>query len=145
MTYIDVSAVAAGLDPEFTFYLVAIANAASGFGRFAGGITADRIGALNVMIPATLCAAALTYAWPFAQTKAAFIVIAIIYGIFSGVYVALLTVPMMSMGDGHNVGMMIGTSMTLTALGAIAGPPISGAINAATDNFKASGYYAGTL
>jgi len=145
LTYIDVSAVAAGLSPDFTFYLVSIANAASGFGRFAGGLLADQFGPLNVMIPATLVASVLTYAWPFAQTKGQFVAIAIIYGIFSGVYVSLLTAPIFAMGDAHNVGIMVGMAMTILALGAIAGPPISGAINAATDGYKDVGYYAGSM
>jgi len=33
--------------------------------------------------------------------------------------------------------------MSILALGALAGPPISGAINAATGGFKVVGYYAG--
>ena len=143
MTYIDVSAVSAGLPNDFSFYLVAIASAASGLGRFAGGALADIYGPINIMIPATICAAALTYAWPFAKTQGDFVVVAIIYGIFSGVYVSLLTAPIMAMGNVHNVGMMVGVSMTILAFGAIAGPPISGAINDATGGFKAVGYYAG--
>ncbi|TCD70280.1 hypothetical protein EIP91_004181 [Steccherinum ochraceum] len=145
LTYIDVSAVHAGLDPNFTYYLVAIANAASGFGRLGGGYYADRFGPLNIMIPSTTFAAALTYAWPFAKTKADFIVIAIIYGICSGVYVSLLMAPIMSMGNHHNIGIMTGVSQTILAGGALAGPPISGAINASTGGFQSVGYYAGSM
>ena len=145
LTYIDISAVSVGQSPDFTFYLVSIANASSGIGRFAGGALSDRFGALNVMIPSTLAAAVLTYAWPFAKTRGQFVAVAVIYGMFSGVYVSLLTVPIMAMGDAHNVGIMIGVSMTILAMGAIAGPPISGAINDATGGFKSVGYYAGSM
>lgn len=145
LTYIDVSAVHAGLSPDFTFYLVSIANAASGFGRLTGGVLADRMGPLNIMIPATTVAAALTYAWPFAKTRGDFVAIAVIYGIFSGVYVSLLTAPIMAMGDAHNIGTMVGVSMTILAAGAIAGPPISGAINASTGGYASVGYYAGSM
>ena len=44
LTYIDVSAIAVGISPDFSFYLVSIANASSGVGRLLTGITADRFG-----------------------------------------------------------------------------------------------------
>jgi hypothetical protein len=33
-----------GIDPNFSFYLISIANAASGFGRIFAGVMADRFG-----------------------------------------------------------------------------------------------------
>lgn len=120
-------------------------------------------GAVNVMIPSTLIAAILTFAWPFATTKGSLVAVAIIYGfvpsislrlresnlrsyvsIASGVYVSLLAAPLMQMGDTRDVGLRVGMSMTVLAFGAVAGPPISGAINQSTDGFQAVGYYAGT-
>lgn len=61
----------------------------------------------------------------------------------SGVYVSLLAAPTMAMSDMHNVGLRVGMSMSILAIGALAGPPISGAINQATGNFTSVGYYAG--
>ena len=49
------------------------------------------------------------------------------------------------MGDMHDAGRRTGTVMTVIALGAITGPPISGAIAQATGGFKAVGYYAGIV
>ncbi|KAK7693789.1 hypothetical protein QCA50_003361 [Cerrena zonata] len=145
LTYIDISAVDAGLSPDFSFYLVSIANASSGFGRLGGGILADRLGHLNVMAPSTFVAAILTYAWPFAKSKGGYVAIAILYGISSGVYVSLLAAPIMAMSDMDNVGLRVGMSMSILAFGALAGPPISGAINQSTGNFKSVGYYAGSV
>ncbi|KAI0080541.1 MFS general substrate transporter [Panus rudis PR-1116 ss-1] len=145
LTYIDISAVAKGIPSDFSFYLVSIANAASGVGRLCGGLAADRLGPINVIAPATLVAAILTYAWPFAESKGAFIAIAIIYGMASGVFVSLLNAPTMAMGNLHDVGVRVGMAMTILALGALAGPPISGAIEDATGGFKAVGYYAGSM
>ena len=48
------------------------------------------------------------------------------------------------MGETQSVGLRVGMFFTVLALGAVAGPPISGAINAATGGYKASGIYAGT-
>lgn len=51
----------------------------------------------------------------------------------------------MDMGDTNDVGRRVGMFMSILALGALAGPPISGAINTATGGFKAVGYFAGWL
>jgi hypothetical protein len=44
LTYLDVSAASAGIPVNYSFYLIAIANASSGVGRFTGGWFADRTG-----------------------------------------------------------------------------------------------------
>lgn len=61
----------------------------------------------------------------------------------SGVFAGLMASPAVRMGSIHDVGSRLGISMTIIALGAVAGPPISGAINAATGTFKFTGIYAG--
>ena len=163
LTYVNVSATQLGSSPELASYFVAFANASSIFGRWMSGLLADRIGAnrillylilgefnynawpghLNIMIPFTLFAGILTYAWPFASSTASLIVVTLIYGFCSGTYVSLLSAPIMNLGGEGDVGRRIGMFMTITAFGAVAGPPISGAINAATGGFKAVGIYAG--
>lgn len=65
--------------------------------------------------------------------------------ISSGSYVSLLSNPMMEFGDTKDVGRRLGMFMTILSLGALAGPPISGAINTATGGFEAVGYYAGGI
>ena len=62
----------------------------------------------------------------------------------SGSYVSLLGNPMMDMGHTDDVGRRVGMFMSILAIGALAGPPISGAISTATGGFKAVGYYAGS-
>ena len=47
------------------------------------------------------------------------------------------------MGPIETVGMRVGLGSTVLSLGALAGPPISGAIFAHAGNFKPVGYYAG--
>jgi len=145
LTYIDLSAVSVGISPEFSFYLLAIANAGSGLGRISSGILADRVGALTVIAPLTLLCAIMTYIWPFVTTKGSLTAIGIIYGFCSGAYVSLLVVPVVMMGDIHDAGRRTGIALTCMALGAITGPPISGAIADATGGFKAVGYYAGIV
>ena len=145
LIYIDLSATTIGISPEFSFYLVSIANAGSGLGRVASGFLSDKIGVLTVTAPLTLLCAIMTYVWPFATTKGSLIVIAIIYGFCSGAYVSLLPIPLVMMGDIRDAGRRSGIGMTVIAIGAIAGPPISGAISQSPDGFKAVGYYAGIV
>ncbi|KAF5323716.1 hypothetical protein D9619_012953 [Psilocybe cf. subviscida] len=143
LTYVSVTATRIGIPPDFAFYFVAIGNASSLFGRFAAGSLSDMIGPMNVMIPFTTFAAVVAYCWPFAETKTALIVVTVIYGFNSGAYVALLSNPIMEMGSTSDIGRRTGMCMSILALGALAGPPIAGAINTATGGFKAVGYYAG--
>ncbi|KAI0636526.1 MFS general substrate transporter [Trametes polyzona] len=144
LTYIDVSASQKGVDAKFSFYLVAISNACSAIGRIAGGLLADRVGAITMMAPATFIAGVLTYIWPFVNTAGGNIAIAIIYGTASSVYVTLLAAPVVHMGKTEDVGVRVGMSMTVVAMSAVAGPPISGAIIAATGTYTYTGIYAGT-
>lgn len=44
LTYISVSAVTIGVSKGFSFYIIAIANAASAFGRLSSGLLGDKIG-----------------------------------------------------------------------------------------------------
>ena len=45
LTYIDISAAFVGVDENFSFYLVSIANAGSALGRVSAGFLSDRFGA----------------------------------------------------------------------------------------------------
>ena len=64
--------------------------------------------------------------------------------IFSGGYVALFTIPILEMGPLYDYGTRVGILVSIISLGALAGPPISGAINEHTGGFVLVGVYAGT-
>jgi MCP family monocarboxylic acid transporter-like MFS transporter 10 len=145
LTYIDLSATTVGISPEFSFYLLSITNAASGFGRVASGKLGDKLGAVNVCAPLALVCAITTYAWPFATTKGSLIAIGIIYGFCSGACVTLLPIALVAMGDMHDAGRRIGIAMTVIALGVVVGPPISGALVQISGGFTAVGCYAGIV
>ncbi|CAK5267562.1 unnamed protein product [Mycena citricolor] len=144
LTYIDVSAQSFGISPEYSFYLIAIANGSSVFGRLGGGIISDRTGPMNVLIPSTLLSAVVTFVWPHVRTQGGLTAIAVIYGMLSGVYVSLFAVPLFELGEISDLGRRTGMTLTMTAIGALAGPPISGAVNTATGGYTAVGYYAGS-
>lgn len=143
LTYLPVSATAVGMSDSFSFYLVAISNGASGFGRLSAGFLADRIGPLSAMIPFTALLGILTFAWPYASSQGALIGVSVLYGIAFGAYVSLIVAPAMAMGDVSDVGRRVGMFMTIAALGTLVGTPISGAINARTGGFKDPGFFAG--
>lgn len=50
---------------------------------------------------------------------------------------------MIALGGVEDVGRRVGMGMTILALGALAGPPISGAVEHVTGGYKAVGIYAG--
>ncbi|KAF8556571.1 MFS general substrate transporter [Imleria badia] len=145
LTYIPISAVQMGVSNDFAFYFIAIANGSSGLGRITAGLLADRFGAINIMTLFTIVAAIMTFVWPFATSKGALIAIAVIYGFSCGTYVSLFSVPAISMGAIGDVGRRTGLFLSFAALGALGGPPISGAINSATGGFEDVGWYAGGM
>ncbi|KAM6500100.1 Major facilitator superfamily domain containing protein [Amanita muscaria] len=147
LTYIDISAERTpGVSgTTLAFYLVAIANASSMVGRYVAGVACDKVGAINVMAPFTAMAGLVTFVWPFAKSRGGLVAVAVVYGFCSGSYVSLLANPIMDLGDAGDIGRRVGMFMSILALGALAGPPISGAINRATGGFEAVGFYAGSM
>ncbi|KAI6043380.1 major facilitator superfamily domain-containing protein [Pisolithus marmoratus] len=119
LTYLSVSAMAVGVSANFSFYLVAVANAASGFGRLSAGKLADRIGPLNTMILFTSLAGILTFVWPYASSQGLLIGVSVLYGFASGTYVSLFVAPPMAMGGVGDVGRRMGMFLTIAALGTI--------------------------
>ena len=61
----------------------------------------------------------------------------------SGAFVSLLAGPLLSLGKPNEVGERSGLMFTITAFGAICGPPISGTIRKASEGWEMVGIYAG--
>ncbi|KZV66522.1 MFS general substrate transporter [Peniophora sp. CONT] len=145
MVYIQASAPSQGVDHRLVPYLVALVNAGSAVGRLGAGMLGDRYGIMNVMIPSTIFVAVFTYMWPFIHDTGPIAAITLLYGAATGAFVALLAGPMMAMGPTEDVGRRSGMCFTIMSLGALAGTPISGAIQDATGSYKPAGVYAGTV
>jgi len=98
-TFLDISALDAGLSPNFAFYFLAIVNAGSFFGRIATALMIDKIGRsitfkssltsgpishlsgpVNLSVPMTIIAALITYLWPLVHKEGSLVAIAAIYG-----------------------------------------------------------------
>ncbi|KAF8887426.1 major facilitator superfamily domain-containing protein [Mucidula mucida] len=145
LTFLAVSAAQIGVDSNFILYLVSIANGASAVGRLMSGVFALKFGALNVMIVMNFVAALMTYVWPVPSSTGGFVVVTVFYGIFSGAFISLFPVPVAQLGSTDDIGRRTGMQMTVMALGALAGPPISGAIRQAHSDYTLVGVYAGTM
>ncbi|KAF5387456.1 hypothetical protein D9757_007767 [Collybiopsis confluens] len=130
------------------FYTLAIANASSGVGRVLAGWCGDKFGAMNILVPFTTLAGAMTCVWPFMQSKGGLIAVVVLYGLSSGSYGALVSVPVietLEQGDtGRDLGRRLGLAGTFLASGGLLGPPLSGLVLKAR-GIQAMGIYAGTI
>ncbi|CAE6413771.1 unnamed protein product [Rhizoctonia solani] len=145
LTYLQVYAKEVGISPRLIPYLISISNAASFVGRIGSGYLSDRIGPLNALIPSTLVTGIATFAWPFARSDSSLIAIACVYGGSLGFFTGTWQMPPATMGGVDDVGRRIGMLMSIITIGAVAGPPSSGAIRDATGSFEYVGYYAGSI
>jgi len=118
-------------------------------------------GPLNVMIPFTIIAGITSFVWPLATTQGSLIVVSVVYGyVFLlphseqriyyysfafGAYISVFIAPVFAMGEVGDVGRRTGMFLTVSTLGLLIGPPISGTINGKTGHFRDVGYYAGVL
>ncbi|KAL4063343.1 major facilitator superfamily domain-containing protein [Scleroderma yunnanense] len=144
LIYLDLSGQAAGLSPNFTFYLIAIANCASLVGRLSSGILADKYGALNTLIPTTFIGGLMSFAWPFATSHVVpLVVVTIIYGCATGAFVSLIPSAPARLGGMNDAGRRIGMAITAMAFGAAGGPPVAGIIQTKSGGFKDVGVYSG--
>lgn len=122
-------AVLQGMDRVLASYLAAIVNGASFFGRIIPGIMADKLGRFNMFGLSMLSTAILIFCWQKATTNAGIIVFAAVFGFCSGAIVSgmatcFATIPK----NPKNIGTYMGMGLGLASFGALAGPPINGAL-----------------
>ena len=63
----------------------------------------------------------------------------------SATWVTAFQLPAYALGDVEDAGRRVGMMMTIASLGALAGPPVSGALNRATGGYAVTGWYAGSM
>ncbi|OCT52108.1 monocarboxylate permease like proteinue, mch4 [Cladophialophora carrionii] len=128
--YIGPYAIQEGITGEdLGFYLLPIINAASVFGRIIPNTIADMIGPLNVLFPCATIAAILALAWIGIKSLGGIIAFALIYGFFSGGFVSLPPVAIVTLtSDMSKIGTRMGQCFFLSAFGLLVGTPVSGAI-----------------
>ena len=132
---------------NYAFYLLSILNAGSFFGRILPNFLADKIGALNMLVPCTIAAGVLCLAWIAIDNVAGITVFAILYGFFAGAYVSLVPPVIVDLTpDMSVVGTWMGMCLFIAAFGLLIGNPIVGAlINIERKRFAAGQGFAGAV
>ena len=135
------------MGPELAFYLLAILNAASTFGRLIPNYIADRAGPLNVIVPCGFMTGILQFCLLGANTTPGVIVIIALYGFFSGTLVSLPATIYVHLAGPKNrgkIGTRMGMGFAFVSVGILVGAPITGAILDAA-GFKYVWIFGGTL
>ncbi|WQF87083.1 Putative major facilitator superfamily, MFS transporter superfamily [Colletotrichum destructivum] len=118
------------------YYLVAILNAGSIFGRLFPAWLAGRYGPINVLLGVSVSVATVALCWLGVSTGAGSVAFALAYGFASGGLVSLPpTVVSTLVPDLSLHGTWLGMLSTTNAFGALAGPPIAGALLEATGSY----------
>ncbi|THU98444.1 MFS general substrate transporter [Dendrothele bispora CBS 962.96] len=128
--YLQLDAVERGVGTNLAFYSIAILNGSSAFGRVVPTIFADRCGVFTLLVPCTLACGILIFATDAVSVgNPGVIVMAILYGFFSGACISLLG-PMLAnfAKDVSEVSARIGICFGIGGIGSLIGPPIMGAL-----------------
>ncbi|KAK0612631.1 major facilitator superfamily domain-containing protein [Bombardia bombarda] len=115
--------------PALSFYLVPILNAASMFGRTLPNALSDKTGPINLLAPGAIICGALTYAMIGVHSLAGVVIITLLYGFFSGVFISLPPVCFVRLTkDKSKVGTRIGMGMATLGFGVLTGGPGGGGV-----------------
>jgi MFS family permease len=129
-------------DSSLGFYMVAIFNAASVFGRIAPNAVSDRIGVFNTFVPMTLILSITVFCMLGVTNTAGMIVEAIVTGVFSGVIVALPPVCFAMLTKNKAlIGTRMGQGFAIGGLGLLIGGPSAGAILGMTEPLNWTGLW----
>ncbi|KAF8828277.1 hypothetical protein HHX47_DHR4000882 [Lentinula edodes] len=142
-TYVAALAINIGVSTSFSFYLVSICNACSGVSRITSGLTADRTGAMNLMIPFITLSVVVYCVWPFARAEVSLVIISVLYGVSIGPFASLFSSPVLDLGEKDQLGRRIGILMSMVGIAMLVGAPITGAVDKSRGPI-AMGLYAGS-
>lgn len=117
-------------DENLAFYLLAIMNSTSLFGRIIPNYVADIIGPFNVVIPCVFVSAILCLCFISIKSSAGIIVLMAFYGFFSGTFVSLppTVIVHLSLDAREKIGTRLGQGFACVAIGLLVGAPVGGAI-----------------
>lgn len=137
LIYVQPWAIQTGVvNANLGFYLVSILNAASIFGRITPNLIADHTGPLNVFFPAAGITALMGFCWIAVHSAAGIIILTLLYGFFSGGFVSLPPVVMMTITkDFRELGTRLGMSFGICSIALLVGTPIGGSILSASNSY----------
>jgi len=127
--YLQLNAVSHGIDPSLAFYLVALTNGVSIFGRIIPVFFVQRFGAINLLTISVYGCAIMMFTWYGINSTAGFVIFAIIFGFFAGSLVTLVAPVYSSLAqDFSEIGARIGIAYTFIGISGLIGSPIGGAL-----------------
>ncbi|KAL9000244.1 MAG: hypothetical protein Q9169_001146 [Polycauliona sp. 2 TL-2023] len=130
LSFISSYALANGVNPTFSYQLLAVLNAGSVFGRAVPGFVADRLGRFNTMIVAVgLCLVSTLGIWlNVGGSAAGLCVFGVLFGFASGSNISLTPVCVGQLCEPEEFGRWYGTMYTIVSIGCLTGIPIAGEI-----------------
>ena len=129
MNFLTVEGLSRGLSYDLSYYLIAILNAGSLFGRIFSGVIADMVGAYNTFTAVSAFAGILVLALYIPATShASIFVFAVLFGFGSGAYIALIAPLIVKISPLSESGYRIGLLFFLSSFSGLVTNPIAGAI-----------------
>ncbi|WFC93384.1 hypothetical protein MBRA1_000004 [Malassezia brasiliensis] len=118
-----------GAGDALAFYLIAVINGASAFGRILPNVLADKLGPFNMIIGLSLSSMVLAFGWMGIESIGGICVFSVLYGFTTGGYVSLPTPCVTSItANLHEVGARVGMTFLFAGLGMLIGSPIAGSL-----------------
>lgn len=132
------------VDGSLAFYLLAVLNSGSFFGRLIPNLIANYTGSLNMLLFCIFTSGILVFFWITIQDLAGVIAFAILYGFFSGAVVALPPTALITISpDISKVGTRLGMSFSFAGFGLLVGNPIAGALLRSEFHYKGLQIFSG--
>lgn len=127
---------------SLSFYLIAILNSTSMFGRTLPNALSDKTGPLNLIIPGAFICGILNIGMIGVHNVGGIVVMALLFGFFSGVFVALPPLLFVALTqDKSKIGTRMGMGFAVVGLGALIGGPGGGAILGTGENMQWTGVW----
>lgn len=129
-------------DTKMSFYIVAVFNAGSTLGRIAPNALSDKTGPFNLLAPCAVITGVLMFCMIAVKSEAAIIVVALLVGFFSGVFIAMPPVCFIALiKDKSRIGTRVGMGFGIAALGLLIGGPAGGSILGTKDPLNWAGLW----
>ena len=135
--YIQLYAIdVAGTDPNLAFYLLAILNAGSFFGRLLPNYAAGHFGPMNTQILFGIMTGILSFCLLAIKNTPGVVAFSALYGFISGPFVSL-PIPVIAgvSPDKSVLGTRLGMSFAFIGFGVLLGEPVAGAILGSKQNW----------
>lgn len=142
--YIPGYATSISIDVDMSFYLIAILNAGSFFGRLLGGAMAVHLGRLNTLIGSAVICGILIFCWASITSLGGMIAFSVLFGFFSGNVIGMFPATIaMTASRPNEIGSYMGMALGVLSLSGLTGTPITGAMINQYGSYNPAIFFAG--